>query len=168
MRKKLRAPVIAITAVLALLASGAGTAVADPPTGSQRNYYFSHHPTNSQGYSVVTAYITPSMHCYGADHISGTVKFTFVGRWVAGGNSYVKNVTIANRTSAVYNVVWFRQVDIGGQFELPAPYLRAGQSWSHTINRTITGSYSESAFGSVLDTYSPCGNQGVNDWVVRP
>ncbi|UOZ10733.1 hypothetical protein [Amycolatopsis sp. WQ 127309] len=155
---KMLIPVV-LAAILALLGTGQAGAA-----NGQRNYYASQYAKTSEGYNAVKAYIYPSWHCDAP--YAGEVDFTFEGHWVAGG-SYLRRITIANKTAQPYNVNYLRQIDDGGYFNLPAPYLAAGKSWTYLINRSIKGSHSEFSFGSTIGD-AGCGDLGRNTWVIRP
>jgi hypothetical protein len=162
-----RKPVMSLLAVLALIGvelAAPAAAIAAPH--ALRNYYASQWRKNAEGYNVVWASMVPKVHCDDAPY-NNSVDFTFQGSWVSTGNSYIKRVTIRNYTAQYFVTHWFRVVDSGGYFDIPRVSLAPGQSWTYTVNRTITGSWSNFAFGSrVAD--APCGNAGRSEWVVRP
>ncbi|NBH05119.1 hypothetical protein [Amycolatopsis sp. SID8362] len=155
---------LSLAALSALAATLLWSGTADAAYG-QRNYNAHFYPKTSEGYNAVKAYIYPSKHCDNAPY-AGEVDLTFEGHWVAGG-SYLRRITIANKTNQPFSVQWMREIDSGGWFDLPRVSLAGGQSWSHLINRSIKGDWSEFAFGSVIAVV-PCGDNGLNEWVIRP
>lgn len=163
MKRVLRGVFTSFVAAATVTVALTGTASAGI---GERNYEASHYPKNSAGYSLIDAWIVPTQHCDHAPY-SGYIAYTFEGRWPVNGPAFLRRITIRNLTAQPYDVNYLRHITKGSYFDLPAPFLPAGKTWSYAVNRQIPGVNSEITFGSTIAT-APCGTLGRNVWVIRP